>query len=84
MQDDRGHRNHRGDPDPGVALAGYVFTYRSRSRDRETEGRLARNAHDHERKLARSSRAYEEKKAAYLNVMRYALNTVQRVSLTGD
>jgi hypothetical protein len=67
---------------PSVAVAGYVFAYRSRSRDREIEATLAHDAHDHERKLAWASRAYDDKKSAYLTAMGYALVTIQRVALT--
>lgn len=67
---------------PTVAIAGYVFTARSRGEDRQATRELASEGHEHERKLAAITRAYDDKRSAYLTTPRYALNTIQRISLT--
>jgi len=67
---------------PVVAIAGYVFVYRSASRDRVAARELARDSRDHEIDARRRERAYEARKEAYRIVLQWALRTMQQVQLT--
>lgn len=67
---------------PTVAIAGYVFNAWTHRQDRDAGTELAREAHEHERRLALANRAYDDRKAAYMTALRYALTTVKRAALT--
>lgn len=70
----------------GVAVAGYAFNY-------FTAGRLARDAHQHERELAdaaqaherqlrQGERAYGDHKTAYRQLLKWMLVSMRQVELT--
>jgi hypothetical protein len=78
---------------PAVAIAGYIFNERRADGDRVSTRELADDSHQHERELAATGQAherqlrvgerlYEDRKATYRLVLRWALNTIHIVELT--
>jgi len=78
---------------PLVAIAGYVFNERRGRDDRAATRALADGAHHHERELAEATRQherdlrvgerlYEDRKATYRLLLRWALNAFQKVGRT--
>ena len=67
---------------PVVAIAGFVFSYLSASRDRRAARDLAGDSYAHEIDVRRRERAYDDRKETYGNVLKWALVTIQQVQLT--
>jgi hypothetical protein len=64
---------------PVVAIASFVFSYLSSSRDRRATRDLARDSRAHEIDVRRRERAYEARKKAYRTALEWALVSKQVV-----
>jgi hypothetical protein len=65
-----------------VAIAGYVFNWKTSAGDREAARQLAQDAHEHGMVARRSDRAYTERREAYRLLLAWALIRMQQLELT--